>query len=289
MSGKIITQRPIYYDDGVLDDQTINLNDFRAGSFAMTHVSADDYLYIGTDFPFNSKYFDITTANATTASLVMQQWNGSEWESLVDILDFTDTSGVSFAKSGYITWKTDENESGWSRVVDTREEETDFLLTSAVIFRMYWMRMRWSADITATINYIGHKFCNDDELYSIYPDFNNQILRDRWEQGSVAGTKTDWKEQELIASNAIIRDIKSGNIIISDNQILDFELFKDACIHKTAEIIYGGMGSSHRDDETQARKAYLEARQVKRYNVDGNSTGNLDGSEKIKSTGFMRR
>lgn len=283
------SQRFFYNDNGTIQERTIELNNFRGDTFAMSHVSAEDYLYVATEFPMNSLYFDVTVANGSAASPEIDLWTGDEWQPVVAILDYTATSNDSLANSGFITWNRDIDETAWKLVSDTRDEQNTPGFQTLTIFNRYWTRIKWSADITATINYIGPRFSEDTELYSLYPDFNNQRLRDRWAQGSTPGTKTDWKEQSIMASNALIDDLKERGIILSDKQILDFEAFEIASIHKTAVVIYGGMGSSHRDDMERARVRYEKALDMKKFGVDKDRDGNLSLAEKASNITFMSR
>jgi len=281
-------QRVFFSDNGVLTDYTRELNDFRTGSFTMALTAAEDYLYVGSDFPFNNQYFQLSAFGVVPSVVGVELWSGEAdgWKSAVDILDFTSTGGVAFNKSGHITWKRDRDEP-WIR----EDESTDVtgLITGPLVYRFYWMRFKWSVDFTATLTHIGNKFSNDDELYSLYPDLDNQNMRDQWDRGSPSGTKTSWDEQAFIAADAIITELKSGNIVLSDSQLMDFEMFRTASVHKTAEIIYGGMGRPSQEDRVSAKTSYNESIDFKNFRVDRNKDANLSDAEKATSITFMSR
>lgn len=281
-------QRVFFSDNGVLTDYTRELNDFRKGSVSLSVTAAEDYLYVGSDFPFNNQFFQIETANTVVSSVSMELWSGEGdgWKPAIDPLDFTSSAGKSFGQSGHITWKRDRDE-GWLR----EDESTDVtgLITGPLIYRFYWMRFKWDADFSATLTHIGNRFSNDDELYSLYPDLDNQNMRDQWDRQNPSGTKLTWDEQSFIAADAIINDLKSGNIMLSDSQLLDFEIFRDASIHKTAEIIYGGMGKSSQEDRNSAKTSFKDALNFKNFRIDRNRDANLSDAEKSTSITFMGR
>lgn len=277
-------QRIFFSDNGSLTDVTKELNDFRSGSFAMSYTTGEDYLYIGSDWPFNSKFFEITgTANAITAAASVEYWGGENdgWKSALDILDFSDSGGASLAQSGHITWKRDRDEA-W--VLQDKSEEIPELSLITGIYRFFWLRISWDQSFTATLAHVGNKFSSDDELYSIYPDLSNAGLKTQWEAG-----KTDWNEQTYVAAEEIVRDLKSGGIIHSASQLLDFELFRNPSIHKTAELIYTGMGKAYAEDRNAARDRYKESIDRKNFRVDLNRDANLSRGEKQVSTVFSRR
>jgi len=283
------SQRVIFEDDTTLLDKTIELNDFRTGSLVFDYVTVDDILYIGSDLPFNSQYFDLSTVNAVAAVVSVDIWDGDSWNAAIDILDFTKVSGASLGRSGYVVFTPDlDNEPGWS--IECDSEDITGLETTRIQDK-YWARFKWDATLTPTteIDYIGHKFSNDDELYSLYPDLNNTALLDAFAPGEVSGTKTDWNEQTYQAAQDIIQDLWKRNIIWSDSQILDFQLFKEASMHKTAQIIYSGLGGSQRDEAAAALVKYDTSKNLGRYNTDVNRDGQLTPGEKSIRTAAMSR
>ena len=89
-------------------------------SFELTQ-SAGGALYIGSPFPFSSRYFRFTTANAlTTATMTVSLWNGKSFEAAVDVIDDTSVSGRAFGESGHrcIDGKRVSMELGSCRDVD---------------------------------------------------------------------------------------------------------------------------------------------------------------------------
>jgi hypothetical protein len=282
----------VFFEDGdgaVFSDFTRQLNDFRSGDLNLFISSGQDYLYIGSDYPFNAQYFEITAGNSTESFAEIDLWGGQNdgWKPAIDVIDYTSESNASLAKSGHITW-TREREESW--VQQDKSIEVLGLENAPLIYNFYWSRFKWSANLSNIgIRYIGNRFSTDDDLFSLYPDLNNQTMRDQWEQGSVSGTKTTWSEQSFIAAEQVIRDLRSGGILVSDSQILDFEAFRNPSIHKTAEIIYGGMGRAFAEDRIAARNSYKESLDIKNFRIDQNKDANLSRYEKRISTTYTRR
>ncbi len=279
MSTGFHNQRILFNDNGVLSDASIALNDFRSGSLALPFVAAEDALYVGAEMPFNHLYFDVSAANAAPSSVAIDTWTGTQWQPAVDILDFTASSGASLSLPGPIVFRPDEDNQGWLLEEDSEDVSG---LAGTRIRLMYWLRIKWSADLDAgtVISHIGYRFNDDQDLFSFYPDLNNSDFLESFKAG-----KTDWKEQEFQAAQSIIMDLKKRNIIWFPGQILDFQLFKEPAIHKTAAIIFAGLGGSQADEALKAEKRYDTAKNLERYNLDLNADGTLQRAEKtIKSS-----
>lgn len=244
-------QRVIFSDDGTLSDISYKMNDYRKYTSVIDYVAAEDYIFIGSLLPFNHRYFDVSVANSESASVTVSIWDGTTWNAAVDVIDMTASSGASMAVSGIVRF-VPNNLKNW-----VAEDDSDGVtgLSSTDYYDLYWTRLSFSADLTGTfaLNYIGHRFCDDDQLVSRYPDLNNSNLFTAWESG-----KTSWNEQCLAASNEIISDLKNRRLIISPDQILSYEDFELAAIHKTAEIIFYGLGKSYEERRAVASKKYYQ-------------------------------
>jgi hypothetical protein len=280
-------QRVFYSDNGVLTDLTLSLNRFRQGELSLSYTAGEDFIYVGSDLPFANRYFCLNTANATANTLKVEVWGGTgdKWVEVADLLDDTVSAGASLGRDGVASWYVNDDDY-WQR--DDSEDITE--LDSRVIYNLYWMRFSWDADFSAVINHIGYRFCEDDEIYSFYPDLDNQQFRDCFEPDLPEGTKTDWKEQCMIASANVIRHMKSKNIIWTPSQILDFESIKDATIHETARIIYAALDTeAYAEDYKRAGERFGRAFNIKKFNVDQNKTTRLDCDEQKKSVTYMSR
>jgi hypothetical protein len=279
----ISENRIIYSNGGTLTDYSKELNDLYAQPVTLT-ITSDDYMYIGGPLPFNHRYVEVSTANANAGSISVDLWNGSEWKAAIDVLDYTSVSGKTLAQSGLIAWTPDWDVSNWS-YDDTDEMTSSGLSTGPKIGAFYWARLSVSADTSATVlKYIYFKFSEDADLVIQYPEFNNSSLKTAFAAG-----KSDWKDQAVAASEYILRDLRAMNVMVSPNQILDWQLFKMASIHKTAELIYTAFGDDYTDDKTEARKAYQQALQLKFFNLDSNKDATLDPKERRALSTFVTR
>ena len=264
-------ERFFYNDDAVLVDRTIEWSNPYSATGAW---DAKSYLYISSFLPFNHRYFDVSTANDKAGTLSVDVWYNDTWTAVVDIVDKTRASGKSFAQSGNIYFTVDALKS-W-QVEDDSSDITE--LSTTKIYNSYWMRFGYDAsvDSATVINYIGYKFCEDADLYTLYPIFNNSGLKTQFK-----AAKTNWNDQTITASNAIVTELKSRQLIQSKNQVMNSSRYQIPCIHKTAEIIYAGLGSAYRDDKIDALKQYTEAMNVGDFQVDLNADGKLDRVEKV--------
>jgi hypothetical protein len=248
------TQRVIWKNAGSLSDLSVNLNDYLAGGETIAfNTATSDYLYIGSDLPFNHKYFEVQTANDQAASISIDIWYGGAWVPAVDIIDTTKVSGVSLAQSGLIQFRP-EHDKGWDKEAYSEDvtglENTDY-------YNMYWIRLSWSADLKATtaLNYIGEKFSTDNEMYTEYAMLNNSAWKSKVKSG-----KTDWNDQHFSAAQYIIRDLKSRRVISSEHQILDSSLFTIPAIHKAASICFSLL-----QGEEMAKNAAIASNRYEKY------------------------
>ena len=262
-----------------LTDISVVTNDFRTGQYVFPYV-AGQYLYIGSIFPFNNVYVDLSVLNTAAATVSPEIWwdgvNG--WTDAVDVID--ETEGLT--KSGRIQWNTDVDK-GWNSEYLCRDVVG---LETKKIYNMYWMRFSWDVDldVTTAINYIGQRFSDDIMLQSFYPDLLLPRVMDAFKTG-----KTNWNEQHYMAAVEIIRDLKKRAIIRSQHQLLDYSLFTDAACHMVAELAYRAFGQPYFEHVRQAREKYTSASNLKFYNTDINQDGRLDPCERSFKTDFMRR
>ena len=278
------TQRVLWNRQGTLADYTPILNDYQGSSLVFDYT-VGDYLYIGTWYPFNHRHFEINVANTSQANITIEYWNGQAWEQAVDIIDFTSDLGV----SNSIRWVTDDDEQTWNIEEDTSEDIPE--LSSVRIYDKYWLRISWDANLDATTEllHVGFKYSDDVDLYSRYPDLNNQQFRDNYLPDQPRGTKLDWNEQHFIGSNEVIKEMKRRRIIKSQDMILDFELLRDAAVHKVAELIYATLGEAYIESRKTAREYFQEALNTSLQPIDKNQNARMDAGELVNMSGKMSR
>lgn len=253
--------------------------------YVFPYTNSEDYLYLGSDMPFNHRYFliDPNYPNAVGAVPSVDIWDGSAWRAAVDVIDTTQvTSGVSLSGSGMIMWQPDRVRQ-WG--FETTSEDISEL-SSFKIYDMYWARISWSNVFTPTteIRYIGQSFATDGDLAAYYPDLNDSDVKTAYASG-----KTDWNEQHIAAAEEIVRHLRSKRVIWSRSQLLDPAIFTIPAVHKAAEIIYRAFGESHERQIAMATKAYATAIAQPAFNVDKDRDGRQDRRERTYSRYSGRR
>lgn len=264
-------------------DLSNSLNEFGGSSVSFAYTSGG-YLYIGQEVPFNNIWVDVSVANEATASIAIEIWWANQWLSAVDIYDGTTHAGKSLARDGRITF-TPRWDRGW-----TPEQRCELItgLEDWEIYDLYWARLSWNTSLSANtaLKYIGQKFSNDDNLYDFYPDLRNQSLRTAWAQSPI---KDSWNDQHYAAAESIVDDLIRRRLIESRGQIVDWSILRVPSVHKVAEIIYSGLGTSYAAHMQRAEQAYARSMQKELFRVDRDRDGRLSVCERRQGVTFMSR
>lgn len=261
-------------------DFSKELSDIHAGSKVMA-FAAGDYLYLGAVLPFNHRYFDMKVMNDQASAVSVEIWDGNAWRAAIDIIDETVVSGASLGKNGIISWQIDRDHSGWAWD-DTNQMEGSGLETAPKIFGMYWARVSFSAPLknTTELNYVGHRFSYDEALQAEYPDLASSNLMTAFKAG-----KTEWSEQTLMAAEYIVGDLRGvQKILLSANQILVWELFEKASIHRTAMIVFKAFGEDYAEQYKNACIDYKKAMNIGAFAIDTNMNADLEPEERQDKT-----
>jgi len=268
----------IFKDNLTLTNVSEELSNVFTGSVNSVIVSAEDAIYLGSPHPFNHRYIQMGTANTNSCTISVYIWNGQSWVAAVNVQDRT--SG--FTANGILSWTKDKNEV-WGEEYSS-ENISD--ISTIKIYDCYWVKLTFSANMSAgtSLKYIGYKFCEDYDLGGEYPDL---VLSDTLT--AFTSGKTNWIEQEVLASEDIILALKKKRIIYSQNQIFDWTLFNRACVHKTAEIIFRSFGDDYKDNKEDASKEFYKSFGGIDFGIDKNEDGELDVDEKVRSAGLTRR
>ncbi len=271
-------RRIIYSDDGTLQDLSINLQNYHSGTNAFTMISAEDNIYIGSKRPFNHIYlkFDGTNINANASVLSVAYWDSGEWRDMVNLLDETSLAGATFAQSGFVTWLTDKSYS-WTRENTNYGGNSIAGLTSIELYDLYWCRLSVSADLSAdvTLSWAGQKFSNDNDLGAEHPELIRPNFMAAYESG-----KTNWEEQHVAATEIIVDDLISKELILFEDQLLCKEDLRPCAVKKVAQMIFTGMGEDYEDNRAGAEKEYYTRLNKALPSVDKNSNAREDIGEK---------
>jgi len=277
-------ERVIFSDNGVLKDYTNELNCFTSKTALIDFTASADYLFIGSDLPFNNKYFYVSTVNDVASIASVDYWDGTQWVASIDIVDETSTGGKSFAQSGHINFVIDQLKTSWS--CDDTHLMTSSGLETLKIYGLYWIRVKFSVTlkVTTALQYVGQKFSEDSDLGGFYPELTLANTMKQFLTG-----KTNWNDQHFIASDNVCRDLQVKGIIKNRNQILNWRIFTEAAIHKVAEIVFLAFGDDFKDNRKAAQEYYNQALKTITPQIDRNNNAILDQDEKLFRTGFMTR
>ena len=279
----LLNNRIIFEDDTTLLDKSIDLSTIISTSVTLNMVAVDDYLYLGSDLPFNHRYFEMATVNTSSSVISVEILDGNAWVDAVDVLDQTiGVAGKTLSQSGIISWSLARNTS-WGKE-DTTEDIP--ALASLKIYNMYWARMKVSASLlsSTSVKYVGHKFANDEDMFIYYPDLaTSQMLT------SHTAGKTTWNSQHIMAAEEIILKLRKDRKVVSSNQVFDWTAFNLAAIHKCAEIAFRAFGADYKEAQDAAKTDYYKAYSGIDFAFDQNADGELDfDTEVITSAGLFR-
>lgn len=276
------SSKVIWKDNETLRDLSLTLSDFNGEGKVIDIVAADDKLYLGSDYAFNHRFIHLSVVSTATAVIsAIEIWTGTAWAAVAEIFDDTQVAGKTFARSGIVGW-TPARDSVWATEGSTEDIPE---LSTLKIYDKKWVRITFSADLSALtkIQYVGHRFADDNALAARYPDLINTDLLTAFKAG-----KTTWIEQHVLAAEELIRDMKKDLDIWSENQILDWQLFQDAAVHKVATYAFTAFGRDFVDNLDTAEAAYAKAKNKRIFNIDKNNNAILRPTEKIASVGFRR-
>ena len=277
----LANNRVIWSDNGTLKDLSQVLNNYFSGTQVIDFNPAQDKLYIGSDVPFNHRFFSVSVANDVASVATVKHWNGNSWKSAVDVIDFTrDAASATktLARSGILKWVTDRNET-WSPEATT---ENISELSTLKIYDLYWAQLNFSVSLTGTcaLKYVGHKFSTDDDLGGEYPDLKAQAVKTAFNNGD--SSKTTWDDQAILAGEYVATRLRRELKAWTKNQIFDWEPFTAASVHKTAEIIYGAFGPDFESKANRASRAFDAAMSdAMTQGIDSNEDGHVETYERV--------
>jgi hypothetical protein len=281
-------KRFIFSDNGTLKDKTINLEKYHSDSEVIDYVTSNDAIYIGSELPFNSLFFDVAVSNTTSGNISIKYWDATTWRSMVETFDETEVGGIPFSTSGHITWVPDRNYL-WAQSNTTYPSGTEQItgLGNITIYDLYWIKIEYDAtlDNTLELNWIGPKFCHDNDLTGEYTLFSNSTFKSNYLTG-----KTDWENEIIIASRIMIEDIINKGVISGAGQLLKRRKLRDACVSKTAQLIFKNLGDDYKDDAERAWKEYKDRLSMSNYGADLNNNATFDTSVELGvKTGVLFR
>lgn len=182
----------LFYDDSGTSFTDISASMFEFGRDSETvalESTGPDFLYLGREKPFDSVYVEMgAIVNSIAATITAEYYDDSAaaWTALPLLVEETsNTSGVAFARSGFLRWDKGIDSDDWGTVSINSVEQ-------------YWIRLQVSADITATtqLKAVNILFSDDEDLKKYHPSIYKLLPRD----------ENDAVESTFIRAHAAARD-----------------------------------------------------------------------------------
>lgn len=276
--------RAIILASSVLSDIStiLSYTKFGAPSYQVD-MAPGDFLFIGSEMPFNHRFFFLGSPNTDDATAQVDIWDGSSsWNPAVDVQDYTFLgTDTSMSQSGLLLFTPDRTKF-WGREDKTADIPQ---LNTLSIFNQYWARISFTGTVSFDLRYLGFRFASDDDLGIYYMDLDDAEVRAAFFKST---DETNWDRIHVAAAEEVIAELKKRDIVWSANQVLDPDIFRAAATHKMAHIVYSAFGSSHESRRDEAYKQFQRAMNMLKFNVDRNGDGRLEEYEKVTFSTLRR-
>ena len=221
-----------------------------------------DFLYIGFQGKFSARYFDLGTVNSNSSTVAIEQWSGSDWVAVKDVVD--QTSG--FTQSGFISWVNNDQ---WQTKAQTPVTDRE----------IYWVRLSVSADLSAgtTLQSLTNLYSDDSLLRIYYPEI---VSDGRY----LPSGRTDFLEQHRAAKDLCVLRLKQRRVIDDESQIIDINPIAVAAVHACALSI---LRPIEQDGEFIDRVEAAFNQEINRldFGVDKDNSGIVSEAER-KNVGY---
>jgi hypothetical protein len=281
----LLNNRVIFSDNGVLTDMSDHLNDYSGDSESFTIVSAQDAIYFSGVLPFNHRFFLLTTPNASPSLMSISVWDGKQWIATVDKLDQTLNSArdTTLAASGHVSFVLPKTKS-W--IAEDTDDMDGSGLETLHIYGHYWAKITFSSNCSFSLKYLGHKFSDDIDLeFYGYPDLNSSSVKTQYNNGVA---KTNWDEQLITSAQTIVKELARRPLLVSADQIIRWDLFREASTHKLAEMIFLSWGKDGEEQRKVAKEYFSMAIEQQNHQLDQNANTRLDSNEFAPSLRISR-
>lgn len=255
--------RVLYSDNGTLSDMSIDNQD-ESSDIAAYMVTGEDYIYLAQQFPFNNFFIQSKVANDVAATMAIEYWDGTAWQSAVDVLDATRSAGCSLAKSGVVQFSP-HSSYRWNIIDDTTTNHAPTELSTVTIYNMYWLRFSFNATLksTTSIDRIAYAFTRSQQVDNIDTTINGYLT-------TFATGKTNWDNEIITASIQMVNDMRGRGIIVAPGQILRFDDVSMACDWRTLMLIYNNLGGDYSKKYIAAEAEYKNSLSLSRFTFDKN-------------------
>jgi hypothetical protein len=272
-----LDQRILYFRaaTSAWTDYTIALNTPDNGQTVALNMAAGDFLYISSFLPFNHKFLKFTTPSVSAVTPIIEVSDAAVWSPVADMLDHT--GGMK--QSGNLVFTRDRDKL-WGRIGNNRRDMPVMATAPTQIYDSFWMRISFASPVSFTLSYVGQCFTNDTDLFAEYPALRPSGLMSGWKTG-----KVDWNDQHILAASYIAKVLRQRGIIDHRDQLLDLSSLSSPSVHKTAQIIYSGLGAKNYESEIRhAQAAFEAAMTMKNFDVDSDKDGRKGLSDRRVTT-----
>lgn len=248
--------------NGTISDNSL-ANQEEAAVVTHDITASQDAIYIGQCYPFNNFYYKSSVVNALASDITIEYWDGNSWVFAVDILDATKVGSATLARSGVIQFSPNIR-NRWQIVYDTSETgvaPSD--LTSVAIYNMYWIRIKFTGNLTPTTasDKICYCFSTHQQIAKRDSTLNSYLT---------SFGLTSWEDRIISASLDVVSDLKRMSLIINRGQILKLEDVSNATDWKTIQGIYFELGGDYQNKYDNAVDQYESAIDLKSFTFDMN-------------------
>jgi hypothetical protein len=257
----------LYDDNGSFSDLSDNAADLTRDNFSLTMVATEDYLYIGLHKPFKAAYVELVTPNVNVNTFTAQIWDGSAWVST----SLTDES-KGWTRSGFMYWDSSDMES-----------------TTVNSVAKYYMRLRPSANHSATVlRGINLIFADDSALKSEFFEIQNSNILPAGEVSHI-GT-------HIATRNYILHDLRNHYLKrstevsnegmlekINQFDLLDIFEIREAAVFMSLSKIFFNLSDNQEDHWWAKYREYMDKFEQKmkfaRLSIDDNDNGAAEVQE----------
>lgn len=239
-------------------------------------LQTTDALYLGLHGRFACRYFQVGVANAVVSSISVEQWDGSAWVAVDDLVDQTSVGGATLAQSGFISWV---NKSTWVASTQTGADAD---------VSLYWVRIKVSANLSGTTALKGilNVYSDDSLLAAYFPELVSDA-------NYLPSGKSNFLDQHIAAKDLVVLRLKQRKIIDDESQIIDPNDVAIASVYACAKLILQPIATSE-DSKTLLAMASTgfdaEISKVS-FGVDEDGDGIVSEIETVQSfsVGVFRR
>ena len=251
-------------NNGTLVDVTRYTKKLGQDSIDITFASGDA-VYVGSKLKFNHAYISSTIKPLATVGLNVKLWDGSEFAPVARVIDETD--GLS--SDGIVEFSPSAKRS-WSSA-DTEQIPE---LSTMTYYGMYWIKLELNSSDAITLDYVGHKFSNDFDLFSEHPELKNPSFAAYFNQDN-------FDKQAILAAELIEKRLIKLGYAEGSEQVLQWEDLTLASVSKTAQLIYTSFGNAYADNVKTLSNEFAARVDTSFPIIDVKNTGIKDTAQKI--------